>query len=60
MTGIGFALLWLCIDGSVIILHTANSIKVDIDYSQMCNMQQEKIMGLITVSHANVKIYHIY
>ena len=36
--------------------------QVDIDNNhammQMCNMQRQKIMGLITVSHANVKIYH--
>ena len=39
-------------------LNTANSIKVDVDNSQMCNMQRQTIMALITVSHANVKIYH--
>ena len=42
----------------IIYTYTANSIKVDIDYSQMCNMQRQKIIGLITVSHANVTIYH--
>ena len=39
-------------------LNTANSIKVDVDNSKMCNMQRQKIMALITVSRANVKIYH--
>ena len=39
--------------------YTANSMKVDVDNSEMCNMQQQKIMELITVSHANVKIYLI-
>ena len=38
--------------------NTANSINVNIDNSEKCNMQRQKMMELITVSHANVKIYH--
>ena len=38
--------------------NTANSINFNIDNSGKCNMQRQKIVALITVSHANVKIYH--
>ena len=41
-----------------IVLYTANSIKVDIDNSQMCNMISIECQKNDDSLHANVKKYH--
>ena len=35
--------------------YTSNSVKADIDNSQMCNMRDKKVMGIIEILHGNVK-----
>ena len=35
--------------------YTSNSVKADIDNSQMCNKRDKKVMGIIKVLHGNVK-----